>query len=86
LIQGGSPRSLRGRANDISESGHNENFLILKTAKGRLYINPGDVMMIQTEDADDKIMQRKPVPPARPRRPIVGNHAELKRCMATPQR
>ena len=38
-----------------------ENFLILKTAKGRLYINPGDVMMIQTEDNDDKIVLRKPV-------------------------
>jgi hypothetical protein len=38
-----------------------ENFLVLQTAKGRLYVNPGDVMMIQTEDADDKIVQRKPV-------------------------
>jgi hypothetical protein len=38
-----------------------ENFLVLKTAKGRLYINPHDVMMVQTEDADDKIIQRKPV-------------------------
>jgi hypothetical protein len=38
-----------------------ENFLVLKTAKGRLYINPGDVMMVQTDDADDKIVQRKPV-------------------------
>ncbi len=38
-----------------------EQFLVLKTAKGRLYINPHDVMMIQTDDADDKIMQRRPV-------------------------
>jgi hypothetical protein len=38
-----------------------EQFLILKTAKGRLYINSGDVMMIQTEDDGDKIVQRKPV-------------------------
>ena len=38
-----------------------ENFLVLKTAKGRLYINPADVMMVQTDDADDKIVQRKPV-------------------------
>ena len=38
-----------------------EQFLVLKTAKGRLYVNPHDVMMIQTDDADDKIVQRKPV-------------------------
>jgi hypothetical protein len=38
-----------------------EQFLVLQTPKGRLYINPGDVMMIQTDDADDKITQRKPV-------------------------
>jgi hypothetical protein len=38
-----------------------ESFLVLKTAKGRLYVNPADVMMIQTDDADDKIVQRKPV-------------------------
>jgi hypothetical protein len=38
-----------------------ENFLVLKTAKGRLYVNPADVIMIETEDAEDKIVQRKPV-------------------------
>jgi hypothetical protein len=38
-----------------------DNFLILKTEKGRLYIHPGDIMMVQTDDADDKVMQRKPV-------------------------
>src|SRR5262249_41484814 len=41
--------------------GYSENFLILKTAKGRFYINPGDVMMIQTDDPDEKIVHRKPV-------------------------
>ncbi|MSQ96218.1 MAG: hypothetical protein EXR98_16925 [Gemmataceae bacterium] len=38
-----------------------DQFLILKTAKGRLYVNSGDLMMIQTEDTDDKVVQRKPV-------------------------
>ncbi|MBI3824125.1 MAG: hypothetical protein HY289_15765 [Planctomycetes bacterium] len=38
-----------------------ENFLILKTAKGRMYVNPHDVMMIQTDDPDEKVIQRKPV-------------------------
>ena len=38
-----------------------ESFLVLKTAKGRVYINPQDVMMIETEDGDDKVTRRKPV-------------------------
>src|SRR5262249_21281336 len=45
----------------VERPGYTENFLILKTAKGRLYINPGDVMMIQTDDPDEKIVHRKPV-------------------------
>ena len=38
-----------------------DQFLMLKTAKGRLYVNSADVMMIQTEEMDDKVTQRKPV-------------------------
>jgi hypothetical protein len=45
----------------VERPGYSENFLILKTAKGRVYINPGDVMMIQTDDPDEKIVHRKPV-------------------------
>ncbi len=44
-----------------AERGGSEHFWVLKTAKSRLYINPGDIAMIQTEDPDEKIVQRKPV-------------------------
>jgi hypothetical protein len=40
---------------------HYENFWIIQTTKGRMYINPSDVAMVQTDDADEKIVQRKPV-------------------------
>lgn len=49
------------RPHERGQVGGGEQFLILKTAKGRLYVNPQDVMMVQTDDADDKIVQRKPV-------------------------
>jgi len=42
-------------------SGQHENFWIVKTEKGRIYVNPGDVMMVKTEDADEKTVQKKPV-------------------------
>ncbi|MSU78311.1 MAG: hypothetical protein EXS16_09460 [Gemmataceae bacterium] len=46
----------------ISErAGHAEHFWILQTTKGRLYVNPGDVAMVQAESADDKVVQRKAV-------------------------
>ncbi len=45
----------------IPDRPDHEQFLILKTAKGRLYVNSADLMMIQTEDDDDKVVQRKPV-------------------------
>jgi len=38
-----------------------EGMWILQTAKGRLYFSPTDVMLIQTEDADEKVKHRKPV-------------------------
>ena len=38
-----------------------ETFLIIQAADGRFYINPADVIMIQTAEADDKMVQRKPV-------------------------
>jgi hypothetical protein len=38
-----------------------EDFWILQTAKGRAYVNPSDVMMVQTEDAAEKSTQKKPV-------------------------
>ncbi len=38
-----------------------EQFWILQTAKGRLYVNPADIAMVQAEGADDKVIQRKPV-------------------------
>ncbi|MBI1832951.1 MAG: hypothetical protein HYR84_16040, partial [Planctomycetes bacterium] len=38
-----------------------EGMWILKTEKGRLYFNASDIMLIQTEDGEDKVTQRKPV-------------------------
>lgn len=45
----------------IERGGPIENFWVLKTVKSRIYVNPSDVAMIQTEDPDEKITQRKPV-------------------------
>ncbi len=42
-------------------AGYHEHFWIVKTEKSRLYVNPGDVAMVQVDDAGDKIVQRKPV-------------------------
>lgn len=41
--------------------GHHENFWIVKTAKSRVYVNPNDIALVQVDDADDKVVQRKPV-------------------------
>ena len=38
-----------------------DNFLIIKTAESRVYVNPADVLMVQTTDDNEKIVQRKPV-------------------------
>jgi hypothetical protein len=45
----------------LERGGYVEHFWVLKTIKSRIYINPGDIAMIQTEDPDEKIVQRKPV-------------------------
>jgi hypothetical protein len=48
-----------GLAAPVIERGGN--FLVLKTIKSHTYINPADIAMIQTTDADEKSVQRKPV-------------------------
>lgn len=45
----------------VERGGYHEHFWVLKTIKSRIYINPQDIAMIQTEDSDEKIVQRKPV-------------------------
>jgi hypothetical protein len=37
-----------------------ERFLVLKTAKGHMYIQPSEVAIVETEEVADKVTQRKP--------------------------
>lgn len=61
LVKLAKPEAPEGLVPEGQQSGYHEHFWILKTAKGRVYVNPNDVTMVQTEDGDDKITQRKPV-------------------------
>ena len=45
----------------LSAMAAGERYLILQTAKGRLYVNPSEVGMVQVDGADDTVTRRKPV-------------------------
>ncbi len=56
-----SPPRLPEGLSASDRPGHSEGFWILQTAKGRLYVNPADVAMVQAEGNDEKILRRAPV-------------------------